>query len=119
MRQPVVLYAEDACCLYLSFNAIATKDKVDVDTSAMSSVDLERARHFASVSLYDNLGGDNPSPKERALRDFFKEMEETACGGPRTGDQFVQMIKHMPKAFAGCDLDVILSMAGKAPVAGG
>ena len=65
-------------------------------------------REFANIDMFERLGGDNPSPKEKAFREFLQEMEETACGGPRTEAQFVRMIKHLPKIISPRDVEVLL-----------
>ncbi|KZV74705.1 hypothetical protein PENSPDRAFT_164448 [Peniophora sp. CONT] len=101
----------------IQFNALTTQDRVNIDTSGMSSIDLELAQEYAKVSMYDELGGDNPSPQQKAFREFIQEMEETACGGPRTGEQFARMIKDLPKVYGRRDLNMVLE-AGKRLVAG-
>ena len=91
----------------MHFTRTTTNERVDVDTSSFSSVELERAREVAlsNSSMYKHLGGDNPSPLEKAFGEFLDEYEASTCGGPRTAEQFVNMIKHLPKQMTKSDLE--------------
>ncbi|VDB93422.1 unnamed protein product [Peniophora sp. CBMAI 1063] len=97
----------------LQFNRLATNEKVDVDTSGFNSVEMARAREVAKGSMYKYLGCDNPSPTQKAFGDFLREIEESACGGPRTEEQFVELIKNMPKVMAKSDIDMVFKPKGK------
>lgn len=57
--------------------------------------------------MFKHLGGDNPSPAEKAFGDFMRELEESACSGPRTAEQFVHLVKHMPKVMARSDIEAV------------
>ncbi|VDB93424.1 unnamed protein product [Peniophora sp. CBMAI 1063] len=93
--------------LTFQYTPLATNDSKLVDTSRLNSVDRARARDLASIDLWSHLGGDNPTPKEKAIREFIREIEETACGGPRSTGQFVKLVKNMSKTIPQRDLETL------------